>query len=147
MFPEETHFFNQIVDNPERHKPDYLLNHSSLKLFQRDEFKMTSGFRDYSHIDFDQVQETFRKLWESGYSTPSSVLEIIMRTYGWVTGQMDSRYWVEKTPLNERYLAKAQAWWPDLKAIYILRDPRDNFCSYRKQRLWRFESRRNRILA
>lgn len=147
VFPEETHFFQQIADHPEYQNPEYLLNQTSLKLFQRDEFQMASGFRDYSHIDFDQFQETFQGLWASRFSTQPSILEIIMQSYGQITGQMNSKYWVEKTPLNEKYLVKAQAWWPDLKAIYILRDPRDNFCSYRKQRLRRFESRRTRLLA
>ena len=147
VFPEETHFFQQIVGNPGRHDPDYLLTHSSIKLFKRGKFEMTSGFRDYSQVDPDHFEIVFRELWKTRFSTQPSILEIIMQSYGQVTGQLDSKYWVEKTPMNEKYLENAQAWWPDLKAIYMLRDPRDNFCSYQKQRARRYENRRKRILA
>jgi hypothetical protein len=147
VFPEETHFFQQIVGNPDRHNPDYLLSHTSLKLFQRGEIQMTSGFRDYSQVDPDLFETNFRELWKSKFTTLPSILEIFMQSYGQATGQMDARYWVEKTPLNEKHLKKAQTWWPDLKAIFMLRDPRDNYCSYQKQRARRYENRRKRILA
>jgi hypothetical protein len=147
VFPEETRFFQQIAGFPQRQNPEYLLKQTSIKLFAREEFEMGSGYRDYSQIDFSRFEETFRSLWNTCFTTQPSILEIIMQSYGWVTGQMDSKYWVEKTPLNEKYLGKAHTWWPDMKAIYILRDPRDNFCSYRKQRLRRFENQRKGILA
>lgn len=147
VFPEETRFFQQIAGYPERQNPDYLLHQTSIKLFERDEFQMTSGFRDYSQINFELFGETLRTLWGRGAPDEASILEMIMQSYAEVTGQVEARYWVEKTPLNEKYLQKAHAWWPDLKAIYILRDPRDNFCSYQKQTRKRYESRRDRIIA
>ena len=62
-----------------------------------------------------------------------------MLAFGDTTGQLSSktRYWVEKTPFNERFTQRIFSWWPDALCIHIVRDPRDNFVSYsRKQQTW-----------
>jgi hypothetical protein len=40
---------------------------------------------------------------------------------------------VEKSPYNEYYAAQIFAWWPEARCIHILRDPRDNYVSYRRK--------------
>jgi hypothetical protein len=44
-----------------------------------------------------------------------------------------TRAWVEKSPYNEYYVAQIFAWWPEARCIHILRDPRDNYVSYRRK--------------
>jgi hypothetical protein len=42
-----------------------------------------------------------------------------------------TRRWVEKTPYNERYAPRIFEWWPQARCLHVVRDPRDNFASYR----------------
>jgi hypothetical protein len=41
---------------------------------------------------------------------------------------------VEKTPGNERHLDRLAAWYDDIRAIYIVRDPRDVYVSYARKK-------------
>ena len=43
------------------------------------------------------------------------------------------KFLVEKTPQNEFYLSVIDKWFPDAKFIYVVRDPRDNYLSYKKK--------------
>jgi len=54
---------------------------------------------------------------------------------GLVTTQIspDTRYWVEKSPYNEYYAEQIFTWWPQARCIHVLRDPRDNYTSYRRK--------------
>jgi hypothetical protein len=45
----------------------------------------------------------------------------------------NTRYWVEKSPYNEFYTRQIYEWWPQARCIHVLRDPRDNFASYRRK--------------
>jgi len=40
---------------------------------------------------------------------------------------------VEKSPYNEYYADQIFAWWPEARCIHIIRDPRDNYVSYRRK--------------
>jgi hypothetical protein len=47
---------------------------------------------------------------------------------------------VEKSPYNEYFAQQIFAWWPEACCVHILRDPRDNFVSYRRKHSdWRAE--------
>jgi hypothetical protein len=146
-FPEETRFFKDIVGKSSRCNPDYVLSQSSVKKLGLGKFTMTSGQRDYSNIDFDEYEKHLRYSWDQRAQDERALLECIIGSYGHVTEQRGKKYWVEKTPLNEKYLKKAVTLWPNMRAIYIIRDPRDNYCSYKKQRDRRFLNRSNRIMA
>lgn len=129
VFPEETRFFKEILPHPERQNLDYVLSQTSVKNLGLGKFRMTSGARDYSDIDF----KAYTNCLETSVGTspdPLALLESVVACYGRLTGQRGTRYWVEKTPFNELYLNKANRLWPDLKALYMIRDPRDNYCSH-----------------
>jgi hypothetical protein len=143
VFPEETRFFKQILPYPKRQNLDYVLSQTSVKNLGLGKFRMTSGARDYSEIDFN----TYTKCLEVSVGTspdPLTLLEGVINCYGRVTGQRGTRYWVEKTPLNEFYLNKANQLWPDLKALYMIRDPRDNYCSHSDLRQRRHLARKKK---
>ena len=41
--------------------------------------------------------------------------------------------WIEKTHGNDKYIELFLSWYPSAKIIHIIRDPYDNFSSYRKK--------------
>jgi hypothetical protein len=57
------------------------------------------------------------------------VLESKVAAYAACTDQAGKLHWVEKTPGNERHLDRLAAWYDDIRAICIVRDPRDVFAS------------------
>jgi hypothetical protein len=134
VYPEETKFFNTISGKPARRNADYILAETSASKFLQGEVQVTSGYRDYRQVD----AILFRRLLEERLDAPGlaekDVFEAIILSYGSASEQQDRRYWVEKTPFNELRLDTVYKWWPDVRALYILRDPRDNFTSY--ARLW-----------
>jgi hypothetical protein len=134
VFPEETKFFRNIVGRPERCNPNYVLEHTGVRAFGFDQVRWPSGYRDYSAIDFEAYQRCLNQHWANCDKVEPCLLESVISCFGQLTGQAQKLYWVEKTPLNENYLNKAVNWWSDLRAIYIIRDPRDNYCSYQKTR-------------
>jgi hypothetical protein len=134
VFPEETRFFQRVLGHPERCNPDYLFSETAVRVLGLGKVSMPSGERDYSDIDYRGYQDALRSYWEAGNKDQRTLFEAIFHAYGLVKDQFDQKYCVEKTPFNERYLNRAAQMWPDLRAIYIARDPRDNYCSYRKQR-------------
>lgn len=44
-----------------------------------------------------------------------------------------SKYWVEKTPYNEYFAEQIFSWWPQARCIHVVRDPRDNYATYRRK--------------
>jgi len=134
VFPEETKFFKLVLDQADRCNPEFVLTNTGAKNLGVGEFRYTSGYRDYSALDFSAYRDCLELSWAESYRSERTLLETMIHCYARITGQTGRKYWVEKTPLNEKYLTKVINWWPNLRAIYIIRDPRDNYCSYRKLR-------------
>lgn len=92
--------------------------------------------RDYTAIPYEAVCAAMRELvMGRGVRHPGDLLSAAVLGFGRVTGQWTeaSRYWVEKTPYNERFADKIFEWWPQAKCIHVVRDPRDNYASYRRK--------------
>jgi len=134
VFPEETWFFRQVYDKPEAQNIEYVLTKTGSDSFRYGEVEWSSGYRDYRNIDFETYENLVYKFWHQSPQTVFDILESQIMAYQEVTNQHNKRFWVEKTPKNEHFLPIAFNQYPKLKAIYILRDPRDNFASYRLQR-------------
>ena len=71
----------------------------------------------------------------------------VVLAYTWCTrgAAGEVRYWVEKTPTNERHLHRLGAAFADPKVLHILRDPLAVFASHRRveeQAFGRFRTRR-----
>ena len=58
-----------------------------------------------------------------------------MLAFGSVVGQLNTatKWWVEKTPLNEYSADVIFELWPEARMLHIVRDPRDNFSSYERK--------------
>ncbi len=92
--------------------------------------------RDYTAISFNAVREVMGAILEDkGVRHPGDVLSAAVLAFGQVTGQCseETLYWVEKSPYNERFADQIFEWWPEARCIHLVRDPRDNYASYRKK--------------
>jgi hypothetical protein len=54
---------------------------------------------------------------------------LVVESYADVTGQADARYWADKTPRVEGDLVDVLVEAPEVKALYLVRDPRDVLAS------------------
>jgi hypothetical protein len=86
-----------------------------------------------SHIPHEIFFNEFRKYIDESEKLPKDYLEAFYYGLGKATGKLDEEihYWVDKDPASEYYLKKMVSWWPDAKFIYVMRDPRDIYASYK----------------
>ncbi|MBD3306658.1 hypothetical protein GF348_09785 [candidate division KSB3 bacterium] len=132
VFPEETHFLRHVLGDTDRETPEYMLTNTPIRNMNLGQVRdHLEGNRDYKHIDFTEYQNRVAEFWCKSDKTSRALLESVILSYGEITGKVEEKYWVEKTPQNEYYLNRAMKLWPKLRALYILRDPRDVYCSYR----------------
>jgi protein-tyrosine sulfotransferase len=98
--------------------------------------------RDYSAIPYETVRQVMRQKVAETYRHPGDILSAAILAYGEVSeptpdvparNEPDKHRWVEKSPYNEYYADQIFAWWPEARCIHIVRDPRDNFVSYRRK--------------
>ncbi|UCF60789.1 MAG: sulfotransferase [Anaerolineaceae bacterium] len=143
VYPEETGFFRWFAHQTEGLSVEEKIRRAEeliLHIFHWDPenpHPSQAGFadRDYTDISFDQVRTAYhRKIDEFGRSIPN-ILPAAIFAYGEVTGQSSLRTlrWVEKTPYNELFADKVFDLWSEARCIQTIRDPRDNYASYRRK--------------
>ena len=144
VYPEESVFFRRYRAHSADLPPDARLDAAERDLLhiftwnQDDPPESQAGYpdRDYSAIPAGAVRDAFREIaadW--GIRHDGDILAAAVLAFGRVTGQWTAatRHWVEKSPYNERFAAQIFAWWPQAKCIHVVRDPRDNYVSYRRK--------------
>lgn len=143
VYPEETVFFRRTL--PQLAGKDLaaqleLAERTLIHIFQWSQttpHPSQAGFadRDYSSISFDQVRSWMERLIQARCLHPGDLLSAAVLAYGITAGVLKPglRLWVEKSPYNEFYTSQIFSWWPEARCIHILRDPRDNFASYRRK--------------
>lgn len=95
------------------------------------EVALESGARDYHDIDFEALKNQVRHSWD-GKSAKSLQVEVVRSFLDNSSYRKASpRNWVEKTHGNEQFIGVFLGWYPNAKVIHVVRDPFDNFCSYR----------------
>jgi hypothetical protein len=143
VYPEETVFFRRFLPQSagldlesQLVLAEHLLIHifhwsTSAPVPDQDDFPG----RDYSAIPFDDVRSEMRKLAGAEIRHPGDILSAVVLAYGQASGQNGerTRRWVEKSPYNEYYARQIFEWWPEARCIHIVRDPRDNYLSYRRK--------------
>ncbi len=143
VYPEETVFFRRFLPKAEGldlksqlELADQLLIHifrwnAADPVPDQDDFPG----RDYSKLSFDEVQCAFHDLIGEEIHNPGEILSAAVLAFGKVSGQAseNTRRWVEKSPYNEYFSKEIFSWWPEARCIHIVRDPRDNFASYRRK--------------
>lgn len=92
---------------------------------------LDSGARDYHDIDFGAFKNQVRNRWD-GKSAKSLQVEVVRSFLDHSSYRNASpRNWVEKTHGNEQFIGVFLGWYPNARVIHVVRDPFDNFCSYR----------------
>lgn len=142
-YPEETVFFRRYLPQAHGKSLEDKLSLADKTLTHIFEWNQTnppahqSGHpdRDYSQVPADEVRAAMRRFVSGQYRHEGDMLSAAILAYGEATGRLikDTKYWVEKTPLNELFAAQIFAWWPEARCIHVVRDPRDNFVSYRRK--------------
>ena len=110
------HIFEWNTANPPPHQADY-------------------PDRDYSEISYEAVRSRFGSLLSDSADLPKDYLPAAVLAFGQEAGLIlpDRSCWVEKSPYNEFYTDRIFEWWPEARCLHIVRDPRDNFVSYRRK--------------
>jgi len=142
-YPEETLFFRRFLpaargkNNEERID---LAKKLLIHIFEWNqenppEHQQNFPDRDYSLISFDEVYQHVVKALPDQNAKLADYLNAVILGFGKASELLteDKQYWVEKTPYNELYADKIFSWWPEAKCIHIVRDPRDNFISYKRK--------------
>lgn len=144
VYPEESYFFRNYLPVAEGVEADEKVQLAEELLIHMFTWNQTSpprsqeGFldRDYADISFSDVKEAMRGfLSDKNAKDEGDILSSAVLAFGEVSGQLNehTRYWVEKTPYNEWYVEDMFSFWPQAKCIHIIRDPRDNYLSYRRK--------------
>lgn len=83
------------------------------------------------HVSAGEVHRLFERNLRCSDRRLSDYLPSYVLAYGEASGQLSekSRFWVEKTPYSEYYSELILRWYPEARVIFVVRDPRDVFCS------------------
>jgi len=143
VYPEETGFFRRFawrtvdVSLEDRFQ---LAEELLIHIFQWDSknpHPSQAKFRDrdYRDVPFEEVKNLYYQHLNSLGWTHPNILTAAILAFGESSGQLNSniKRWVEKTPHNEHHADKIFNWWPEARCIHIVRDPRDNYASYRRK--------------
>lgn len=142
VYPEETVFFRRFLPQAQGKSIEdqlALAEKCLIHIFRwnrehPDETQAGYPDRDYSAISYPAVRTAMRRLAD-GARHPGDLLSAAVLAYGEAAGQDGAGrvLWVEKSPYNEYYAGQIFEWWPEARCLHILRDPRDNFASYRRK--------------
>ena len=138
-FPEELKWFTNIKRIKCKYKKFfYILTKTgafapSIKEMNEN---ITSGSRNYKDIDnlqyYTGLVNGLKKLLKK---SDKLKLNFIFENYANVK-KIDTtkvKYYVEKTPFNELYTENVESEYKKFKMIYVVRDPRDNYFSYKRK--------------
>jgi protein-tyrosine sulfotransferase len=132
VIPEETKFFSKVYPRNPGDQFDALFTDTNIAAIQRGIVDEPSGMRDYRHIDFNALRASAKAYWSQSGQTPQALLEGLAHGLSETTSQKRFLRWVEKTPRTENHLSIVSEWWPKLSAVFMIRDPRQTFCSHRE---------------
>lgn len=145
FFPEIHGYLNWILWNPilsRRSKAKRILQmlftETHFKNYLRGEIESDiSGNFDYRNFDKTRFEDAFYDFLLTNKFTKGNVLSAIVHAYmSAFTEQLQDSplmYWLEKTPRHTFFLPKIKTIYPNAKVIFVTRDARDNFVSYKKK--------------
>jgi hypothetical protein len=128
VIPEETDYYSIIKPQIDiKDKYSLLFKESHLSNYLRGNITHDIGGNfDYSCVD----KEKFTNAILNDDSL-ISIVDTIRKTF---YNGTEFKYWVEKTPKHIYHIEEIKKDFPQAKFIFIYRDPRDNYISYKKKR-------------
>jgi hypothetical protein len=143
VFPEETKFFRRVFPEAAGLGPEAgarVVGDRILQIFHWSPSMPApgqAGFldRDYTYLSHAPVEEVYRRRVAGWTGESGRLLAAAILAYGEASGRLgpQARRWVEKSPYNERYADRIFEWWPEARCLHVVRDPRDNYASYRRK--------------
>lgn len=144
VYPNETFFFRGFVPEIENRDLDekvslaqrYLLHFFERSSGHSDDRQVAEYAEDHRFLDYLRSCEAMREEVDvNGIRHDGDLLGSVIYSYGRVHGSLSAEtiYWLEKTPYNEHFADLLFKWWPDAHCIHIVRDPRDNFATYKRK--------------
>ncbi len=142
VFPEEICIAHVPRERSTEGRAKCMIENSDVALPGKGLIELPNGARDYRHIDGTGYINDLRKRIGSAQSV-KACFEAVFKTWAEHDPETDHsqlKYFVEKTPNNERLYSTYRAWFADARFLHIIRDPRDNYTSYlRKRGTWPVE--------
>ncbi len=93
-----------------------------------------SGEQSSPYVDFARYVLSW---WEKvDQNNPQWPHLVIVLAYAMCTNNLNAKYWVDKTPANERYLDRIWKESPQAKIIHVIRDPLATLASRKKMELY-----------
>ncbi len=135
VLPEETRYLKRV--RRQENRADFLLSRTEFGSFRqgRPREQRGSGNADYSRVDHQSFEARIRELDRTDVGDRDFLLGIVDAWRSVQPDRAERRRWVEKTPQNERFIHTWNRWFgPGAVYLHLVRDPRDNFTSYRKKR-------------
>ena len=120
------HDHQQRIETAERYMISHIFNEPSLYY---------QSFLSY--ISIPEIQAQFRRIVDGSPGRPQDYLAGYFHALGLASGELTSqtRYWVDKTLSYEYLFYRYAQWWPKARFIFVLRDPRDIYASYKSRDL------------
>lgn len=135
VYPEELKWYSEVVKiNRRSDRIIHILTKTGAYIPKLNDVDFSSGRRSYTHIPSAQYfSDLVDRLLLSNNN--KDMLSAIFNT--WLShNNLEKKnigYFVEKTPGNEMYYTNSiKRDYPDSKLISTIRDPRDNFYTYKK---------------
>jgi hypothetical protein len=143
VYPEETLFFRRFLPQARGLGLDEKLALADRLLIHLFEWNLIdppphqAGMldRDYTDVSYEAVRQAMRDRIAEQYRHDGDLLCAAVLAFGEVSGQLTERTtrWAEKTPYTEHAAEQILTWWPEALFIHVVRDPRDNYLSYRRK--------------
>jgi len=144
VYPEESRFFRQFLPLAKDALPEErmeLAKQHLIHIFQWNQENPPAHQgefidRNYDWISYPDVEANMAaRIKQQGIRHLGDTLSAAVLAFSEVVSPPDADpiWWVEKTPYNEYYARQIFEWWPQARCIHVVRDPCDNYASYRRK--------------
>jgi len=143
VYPEESMFFRQFLiktkeydlNNKLRFAEEHLIHFFKWQKGNPQPEQVDYPDRDYSQYSFNMINQYLHEYVERDYQHDGDILSAAVLAFGKAgrSFNKNTRFWVEKSPYNEFFSEQIFIWWEKARCIHVIRDPRDNYASYRRK--------------